>query len=77
MILFVVARTKQDRYAVLSGQFGHSHQVKIVFDRREGERRAAVPTFLGVNRRRTDRRQTPLDLTKLGWSVTETDEPLS
>ena len=40
MILFVVARTRLDRYEVLRGQFGHSPEVRIVLDRREGERRA-------------------------------------
>jgi hypothetical protein len=33
--------------------------------------------FFGANRRRMERRQTPLDLTKLGWSVIETVEPAS
>ena len=74
MILFVVARTRLDRYDVLCGQFGHSREVKIVLDRREGERRALGPTLSGVNRRRMERRQAPPDLRKLGWSVVETDE---
>ena len=77
MILFVVARTRLDRYDVLCGQFGHSREVKIVLDRREGERRALRPMFTGVNMRRVERRQAPTDLTKLGWSVIETDEPVS
>src|SRR5213080_513664 len=77
VILFVVARTRLDRYDVLRGQFGHSREVKIVLDRREGERRALRPMFTGVNMRRVERRQAPTDLTKLGWSVIETDEPVS
>ena len=74
MILFVVARTRLDRYEVLRGQFGHSPEVRIVLDRREGERRALGPTLSGVNRRRMERRQAPPDLRKLGWSVVDTDE---
>jgi hypothetical protein len=57
VILFVVARTRLDRYEVLRGQFGHSREVKIVLDRREGERRALGPTFSGVNLRHVERRQ--------------------
>ena len=74
VIFFIVARTRLDRYEVLRGQFGHSREVKIVLDRREGERRALGPTFSGVNLRRVERRQAQTDLRKLGWSVIETDE---
>ena len=77
MIIFVVARSRLDRYELLSSQFEHSHEVRVVFDRRDGERRTPRPTFFGVNRRRTERRQTQIDLTKLGWSVIETVEPAS
>ena len=77
MIIFVVARTRRDRYEVLHSQFGHSREVRVVFERREGDRRTPKPTFSGVDRRRVDRRQTPVDLTKLGWSVIETVEPSS
>jgi hypothetical protein len=61
---------------VLYGHFGHSHDVKIILDRRESERRAPGPPFSGVDRRRGERRKAPPDLRKLGWSVIETDEPL-
>ena len=77
MIIFVVARTRVDRYELLHSQFGHSHEVRVVFDRRDGERRIPRATFCGVNRRRMERRQTSLDLTKLGWSVIEIVEPAS
>ena len=40
VILFVVARTRLDRYEVLRGQFGHSREVKIVLDR---QARPATP----------------------------------
>ena len=75
MIIFVEARTRLDRYELLHGQFGHSREVRVVFDRRDGERRIPRAAFSGVNRRRMERRQTPLDLTTLGWSVIETIEP--
>jgi hypothetical protein len=77
VIIFVVARTRLDRYELLHRQFGHSREVRIVLDRRDGERRTSRPMFFGANRRRMERRQTPLDLTKLGWSVIETVEPAS
>jgi hypothetical protein len=77
VIIFLVARTRLDRYKVLHGYFGHSREIEIVLDRRERERRSRGPTFSGVNRRRVERRQTSLDLGKLGWSVIETDERVS
>ena len=77
MIIFVVARTRLDRYELLHSQFGHSREVRVVFDHRDGERRIPRATFCGVNRRRMERRQTSLDLTKLGWSVIEIVEPVS
>ena len=77
VIIFVVARTRLDRYEVLHRQFGHSREVRVVLDRRDGERRIPRARFSGANRRRMERRQTPLDLTKLGWSVIETVEPAS
>lgn len=82
MIIFVVARTRLDRYGLdryelFHSQFGYSHEVRVVFDRRAGERRIPRATFCGVNRRRMERRQTSLDLTKLGWSVIEIVEPAS
>jgi len=77
VITFVVARTRLDRHELLSRQFRHSRDVTIVLDRREGERRVLTPTFSSVNRRRVERRQTSLDLGKLGWSVIEIDDPTS
>jgi hypothetical protein len=77
VIIFVVARTRLDRYEVLHRQFGHSREVRVILDRRDSERRMPRTTFFGVNRRRMERRQTPLDLTKLGWSVIETVESAS
>jgi hypothetical protein len=68
MLLFVVARSRLDRYGELRQQFENW---------REGDRRTSQPTFAGVNRRRMERR--PVDIgidsyVKLGWSVTDTEE---
>ena len=35
VIIFVVARTRLDRYELLHSQFGHSHEVQVVFGRRD------------------------------------------
>ena len=78
MLLFVVARARLDRYEELRRQFEDSRDVRIVLDRREGDRRASHGPFTGVERRRrTERRQSDVDtgaFVKLGWSVVDTDE---
>ena len=74
MLLFVVARSRLDRYEELRQQFEDWRDVGIVLDRREGERRAPQDTFAGVDQRRVDRRQRRPDLRKLGWAVIDTDE---
>ena len=74
MLIFVVARSRLDRYDELREQFGDWRDVRIVLDRREGERRTAQPTFAGLDRRRVERRHRQPDLRKLGWSVVDTDE---
>lgn len=77
MLLFVVARTRLDRYEELRRQFQDWRDVRIVLDRREGERRTPQPTFAGVNQRRKERRRIDLGIdsfAKLGWSVVETEE---
>ena len=79
MLLFVVARTRLDRYAELRRQFDDWRDVRIVLDRREGERRTREHTFSSVDRRRVERRHR-LDVApylKLGWSVVDTDELIS
>jgi hypothetical protein len=56
VLIFVVARSRLDRYDELREQFGDWRDVRIVLDRREGERRTAQPTFAGLDRRRVERR---------------------
>jgi hypothetical protein len=74
MILFIVARSRLGRYEALLSQLRASRGVKVLLDRREGERRALGPMFSGVDRRRVERRLARPDLRKLGWSVVDTDE---
>ena len=74
MLIFVVARSRLDRYEELCQQFGDWRDVRIVLDRREGDRRTPQHAFAGADRRRLERRQWLPDLRKLGWSVVDTDE---
>jgi hypothetical protein len=76
MLIFVVARSRLDRYEELRRQFGNWPDVSIVLDRREGERRTLPRTFSGVDRRRAERRHRLYDrpYLKLGWSVVDMDE---
>jgi hypothetical protein len=73
VLLFVVARTRLDRYEALRREFEDWRDVRIILDRREGERREPHETSAGVERRRVERRQQQPDLRKLGWAVVETD----
>ena len=78
MLLFVVARTRLDRYEELRRHFEDWRDVRVVLDRREGERREPHDTFAGVERRRVERRHSlEPSLSKLGWSVVDTDELVS
>ena len=74
MLLFIVARNRLDRYAELRRQLGSLRSVKIVLDRREGDRRVLGLTFLGIDRWRVERRQARPDFRKLGWSVVDADD---
>jgi hypothetical protein len=79
VLLFVVSRRRLDRYEELRRQFEEWHDVRVVFDRREGERRAPHDTFVGVDRRRVGRRCrfNAEPYLKLGWAVVDTDELVS
>jgi hypothetical protein len=54
-LLFVVSREQPQRYDSLAHAFSGDEEVKVIFDRRRGERRqrSQVPS---VERRRRDRR---------------------
>ena len=78
VLIFVVGRTRLDRYEELLWQFGGWSNVRVVLDRREGERREPHDTFAGVERRRAERRhRLEPSLRKLGWAMIETDELIS
>jgi hypothetical protein len=79
VLLFVVARTRLDRYEELRREFEDWRDVRIILDRREGERRIPQSAFAGVDRRRLERRQCRNgdSYLKLGWDVVDTDELLS
>jgi hypothetical protein len=75
VLIFVVACTRLDRYEELLWQFGGWSNVRVVLDRRGGERREPHDAFAGVERRRAERRhRLEPSLRKLGWSVVDTDE---
>jgi hypothetical protein len=54
MLLFIVARSCLARYEALRSQLRDSHNVKVLLDRREGERRTP--------------RRTLLEQTDVGWN---------
>ena len=79
MLIFIAARTRLDRYEELRRQFEDGRDVRIILDRREGDRREPNGTPAGVERRRAERRRR-LDsksYLKLGWSVVDNDERVS
>jgi hypothetical protein len=53
VLLFVVARRRLDRYEELRRQFEDWRDVRVVLDRREGERRTPRDTFSGAASRAT------------------------
>ncbi len=76
VLIFMVARTRLDRYEELRRQSQDCRDVQIVLDRREGERRTPQPPFVGVNQRRGERRRLDIGIdsfVKLGWSVVDSD----
>ena len=77
MLIFVVARSRLDRYDELRRQFADWTDVRVVLDRREGDRRKPHPGAAGTDRRRGERRRIDLDVqsyVKLGWSVVDAEE---
>jgi hypothetical protein len=79
LLLFIVARSRMDRYEELRRQLDDHQDVRVILDRREGERREPHDAFAGVDRRRLERRRR-LDIDpyrKLGWSMVDTEELVS
>jgi hypothetical protein len=76
VLIFVVARTRLGRYDELRREFEDWGDVRIVLDRRNGERRAPHGNVARDDRRRMERRRRQdLDAyAKLGWSLIDTDE---
>jgi len=77
MLIFVVARSRLDRYDELRRQYADWTAVRIVLDRRAGDRPKPHPAASGGDRRRGERRRIDLDVqsyVKLGWSVIDTEE---
>jgi len=78
VLIFVVGRTRLDRYEELRLHFEDWRDVRVVLDRREGERREPHDTSAGVEGRRLERRhRLEPPLRKLGWAVVDTDELIS
>ena len=80
MLIFVVARTRMDRYEELRRHFEDWRDVRVVLDRREGERRTPDRMFSGVDRRQLKRRHrlnVEHEMSRLGWCVIDTDDPVS
>ena len=78
MLLFIVARTRLDRFEELRQYFAGRRDARIVLDRREGERREPHDTCVGGERRRAERRhRLEPSLKKLGWAVVDTNELVS
>jgi hypothetical protein len=77
VLVFVVARSRLDRYEVLHRELEDWRDVRVILDRREGERREPHNMPAGIERRRAERRRPQPDLRKLGWSVFDTDDLIS
>jgi len=80
VLLIIVARSRLDRYEELRQDFGDWGDVRIVLDRREGDRRTPKVSPEATVRRRRGERRRPVNATaylKLGWEVVETDDSAS
>jgi hypothetical protein len=54
--LFIVSRQEPDLFAYLSSEFGSEEDVRVIVDRRVGERRRSADARPDVERRQGDRR---------------------
>jgi hypothetical protein len=80
MLLIIVARSRLDRYEELRRDFGDWGELKVILDRREGERRSPQEGTQaeGGDRRRVERRRRFTEpYRKLGWDVVDTDDTVS
>ena len=71
MILMVVSRDNPGLYDYAVREFADSDEIKVVLDRRTGDRReAGNPPAVDVERRRSDRRRYAVDhrLRTIGWA---------
>jgi hypothetical protein len=55
--IFIVARDRPDLYRYLSQTFSDAENVQVIWDRRDGERRAGTDTIRNPERRQGDRRR--------------------
>jgi hypothetical protein len=79
-LLFIVARNQPDLYAYLCRRFASDPEMKMVLDRRQGERRRdSVPPSI-AERRQRDRRQNAevaLQLLTMGYAFARPAEAVA
>jgi hypothetical protein len=72
MLLFIVSRRQPDLYGYLSRQFASEPDMKVILDRRMGERRRGrAPAPPSAERRQADRRRNDevvLQLLTMGYA---------
>lgn len=70
-VVYIVARERPDLYDFLDRHFAGEEGVRIVTDRRQGERRQRDTSHPGDQRRADRRAQRYLDeqISSLGWAV--------
>jgi len=71
------SRSRLDRYAELRHDFGDWRDVRIVLDRREGDRGTPKASPEAIVDRRRGQRRRPVNAKAylmLGWDVVETDD---
>jgi hypothetical protein len=68
--LCIVRRDRQDLFEEMCREFKDAPDVKVIFDRRIGERRRTTLARVSDNRRRSDRRRYRSELRLLGWMLT-------
>ncbi|MFQ5829259.1 MAG: hypothetical protein ACE5JD_08910 [Candidatus Methylomirabilia bacterium] len=70
--LFIVGRDHADLYDALTEDYSERRRVRVLMDRRQGERRQRLPVY-GPERRRAERRRRPFD----GFAVLREDQEAS